>query len=218
MCRRVCRMGLLYRAMPELVGNGPGALATYREVARIHMQCINRGFLPTLGERFLTLLYQSIDADPNSALFIERKQGFVVGFIAGGRGMGSIYRQMLRRWPRLFVALLPALVNPRKLKRIFEIVGFSRKQKPVPGCPRAELFSIAVLESARGGGVASGLYDALKQHFADAGEVALCIVVGDSLVPAHRFYQRMGAVPMANISVHDGQGSTLYRHDLPKTD
>ncbi len=211
-------MGLLPPAMPELVSSGTTALATYREVARIHMQCINQGFLPTLGERFLTLLYQSIDTDPNSVLFIERNAGRVVGFIAGGRGMGSIYRQMLKRWPRLFLALLPALVNPRKLKRIVEIVGFSRKQKPVTACPRAELFSIAVLESARGGGVASGLFDALKQHFADEGESAFCIVVGDSLVPAHHFYQRMGATPMAQISVHDGQGSTLYRHDLPKTD
>lgn len=204
--------------MPELVDNEPGALSTYREVARIHMRCINQGFLPTLGEDFLTLLYQSIDADQNSALYIERKEGLVVGFIAGGRGMGSIYRQMLRRGHRLFVALLPALLCLRKLKRIVEIVGFSHKQKPVPGCPRAELFSIAVLESARGGGVASGLYDALKQHFAATGESAFCIVVGDSLVPAHHFYQRMGATPMAQISVHDGQGSTLYRHDLPKTD
>lgn len=203
--------------MPELVGNSMDASATYRELALIHMQCINQGFLPTLGEDFLALLYQSIDADSSSALFIERKAGRVVGFIAGGRGMGSIYQQMLRRWPRLFLALLPALVNPRKLKRIIEIVGFSRKQKPVPGCPRAELFSIAVLDSARGGGVASGLYEALKQHFSDAGESAFCIVVGNSLASAHRFYQRMGAIPMAQLSVHEGLGSTLYRHDLSKT-
>lgn len=202
--------------MPELVGNQLDALAIYRDVARIHMQCINQGFLPTLGERFLALLYQSIDADPKSTLLIERKKGDVVGFVAGGRGMGSIYRQMLRLWPRLFWALLPTLTNPCKLKRIVEIVFFSCKQKPVPGCPRAELLSIAVLESARGGGVAASLYESLKQQFADAGESAFCIVVGDSLVSAHRFYQRMGAVPIAQISVHKGQGSTLYQHDLSK--
>ena len=181
------------------------------------MQCINQGFLSTSGVGFLALLYRSIDADPNSALFIERIEGRVVGFVSGGRGMASIYRQMLKRWPRLFMELLPALVNPRKLKRIFEIVYFSCKKKPVSGCPNAELFSIAVLESARGGGVAARLYDALKRHFAADGQAAFCIVVGDSLGPAHHFYQRMGAVPMAQISVHEGQGSTLYRHDLPIT-
>lgn len=186
----------------------------YSEVAVIHIQCINQGFLPTLGVNFLTLLYESIDADPNSALFFERIDGKVVGFVAGGRGMGSIYRQMLRRWPRLILTLLPAFLSPRKIKRIVEIIWFSRKQKPVPGCPRAELFSIAVLASARGTGVAQRLYQALAQRFAEDGEPAFCIVVGDALAPAHRFYQRMGAVPMAQISVHDGQGSTLYRHDL----
>jgi len=141
--------------------------------------------------------------------------GKVVGFVAGGCGMGAIYRQMLRRWPRLLLALLPALLNPSKLKRIFEIVWFSRKQKPFPGCPRAELFSIAVLLPARGKGVAERLYQSLVQHFSDKQESAFCIVVGDNLAQAHRFYQRMGAVPMAHISVHQGQGSTLYRHDLP---
>jgi GNAT superfamily N-acetyltransferase len=197
-----------------MMQSGGALQPSFREVATIHSQSINQGFLPALGVNFLTLLYESIDADPNSALFFERIDGKVVGFVAGGRGMGSIYRQMLRRWPRLIWALLPALLSPGKIKRIVEIIWFSRKQKPMPGCPRAELFSIAVLEPARGTGVAQRLYQALAQRFSEDGEPAFCIVVGDALAPAHRFYQRMGAVPMAQISVHDGQGSTLYRHDL----
>lgn len=194
--------------------SGGASQPVYRELATIHSQSINQGFLPTLGVNFLTLLYESIDADPNSALFFERIDGKVVGFVAGGRGMGPIYRQMFKRWHRLTWALLPAIFNPSKIKRIVEIIWFGRKQKPVPGCPKAELFSIAVLASARGTGVAQRLYQALAQRFAEDGEPAFCIVVGDALAPAHRFYQRMGAVPMAQISVHDGQGSTLYRHDL----
>lgn len=200
--------------MPDVMSEGSDNLTTYREVAKIHMDCINQGFLPTLGDKFLVLLYESIEAAPDSALFVERIDGKVVGFVSGGRGMGSIYRQMLKRWPRLISALFPALLSPRKLKRIFEIVWFSRKQKPVPGCPAAELFSIAVQDSARGTGVAVRLYRALMEYFALDGETAFCIVVGDSLAPAHHFYQRMGAVPVAQISVHDGQGSTLYRHEL----
>jgi ribosomal protein S18 acetylase RimI-like enzyme len=187
---------------------------TYKEVAYLHLKGINQGFLSTLGVNFLTLLYESIDTDPNSALFFECIDGEVVGFVAGGRGMGSIYRQMLRRWPRLISALLPSLLSARKIKRIVEIIWISRKQKPAAGCPKAELFSIAVLESARGTGVAQRLYHALAQRFAEDGEPAFCIVVGNSLGSAHRFYKRMGAVPMGQISIHDGQGSTLYRHDL----
>jgi ribosomal protein S18 acetylase RimI-like enzyme len=200
--------------MPDAVSGKAAKAATYRAVAHIHATCINQGFLPTLGERFLSLLYEAIDADPSSALFVEEAEGAVVGFVAGGRGMGPIYRQMIKRWPQLLLALLPALLNPSKLKRIFEIVLFTRKQKPVSGCPKAELFSIAILDDARGRGVAERLYEALMQRFAEEGESAFCIVVGEGLAPAHRFYRRMGAVPMAEISVHQGQASTLYRHDL----
>lgn len=129
--------------------------------------------------------------------------------------MGSIYRQMLKRWPRLLAALFPALLNPVKLKRVFEIVWFGRKQKPVPGCPAAELFSIAVLDNVRRSGVAQGLYLELAERFFQEGEKAFCIVVGENLMTAHHFYRRMGAEPMAQICVHQGQMSTLYRHDLP---
>lgn len=185
-----------------------------REVAKIHSQSINQGFLSSLGVNFLTLLYESINVDPNSALFFECIDGKVVGFVAGGRGMGSIYRQMLRRWPRLISTLLPTLLSPRKIKQIVEIIWFSCKRESVQGCPKAELFSIAVLESERGSGVAKHLYRALAQRFAEDGESAFCIVVGDALTSAHRFYQRMGAFPVAQISIHDGHGSTLYRQDL----
>jgi len=202
--------------MTEVAGNKAEKAEVYRAVARIHAASINQGFLPTLGERFLALLYEAIDSDPNSALFIEQVNGEVVGFITGGRGMGTIYRQMFKRWLRLLVALLPTLLNFAKLKRVLEIVWYSRKQKPVPGCPRAELFSIAVLERARGSGVAQRLYQELATRFLKAGEDAFCIVVGENLAPAHRFYQRMGAAPMAQITVHQGHVSTLYRHDLSK--
>jgi ribosomal protein S18 acetylase RimI-like enzyme len=200
--------------MAEAANSGAAHAPMYAQVARIHASRINQGFLATLGSDFLTLLYEAIDADPASVLIVERLDGVIVGFVAGGRGMGSIYRQMLKRWPRLIVALLPSLLNPSKLKRVLEVLWFSRQQKPVPGCPKAELLSIAVLERVQGRSVAQRLYQALTTHFDHAGEPAFCIVVGDALTPAHHFYRRMGAVPMAQISVHKGQGSTLYRHTL----
>lgn len=186
----------------------------YIEVANMHLQNIEQGFLSTLGVDFLELLYESIDTAQNGALYVELIEDNVVGFVAGGRGIQSIYRQMLRRWPRLIWALMPALLSPRKVKRIFEILWFSYQHKTVPECPRAELFSIAVLKSARGTGVANRLFQALAQHFEEDGEPAFFIVVGADLAPAHRFYQRVGAIPIAQISIHQGQSSTLYRYNL----
>ena len=36
------------------------------------------------------------------------------------------------------------------------------------------------------------------------------IIVGAPLAPAHRFYRRMGAVPVAEMEVHGGAASTVY--------
>ena len=100
----------------------------YREIARLHIECIEDGFLPTLGEAFLALLYEAIDVDPNNALIVESKNGKVIGFVAGGSGMRSIYYQMLKRWPRLFHSLVFSLLNPCKLKKIFEVI-FNNSKK-----------------------------------------------------------------------------------------
>lgn len=41
--------------------------AIYRAVADLHTQNIDQGFLSTLGPGFLSLLYQAIDKNPESA-------------------------------------------------------------------------------------------------------------------------------------------------------
>jgi ribosomal protein S18 acetylase RimI-like enzyme len=189
----------------------------YIEVARIHSTCIDLGFLSSLGHSFLALLYEAIDADEKSILILEKKNDQVIGFVAGGRGMKSIYRKMLIRFPRVFISLVPSMLNPKKLKKIVELLFFGTKQKPLPSCPQAELLSIAVIDSARGGGLAQKLYGSLGQRFFQEGESAFRMVVGETLTPAHLFYQKMGAVPFAQVSVHKGQSSTLYRQDLPIT-
>jgi ribosomal protein S18 acetylase RimI-like enzyme len=201
--------------MPKADSVKVGKSLDYIEVARIHATCIDLGFLSSLGQCFLALLYEAIDADENSILILEKKKDKVVGFVAGGRGMKSIYRKMSIRLPRVFIALLPSMLNPRKLKKTIELLCFGNKQKPLPSCPEAELFSIAVIDSARGGGLAQKLYESLGQRFSQEGETAFCMVVGETLSPAHRFYQKMGAVSLAQVRVHKGQSSTLYRQDLP---
>lgn len=187
----------------------------YREVAQIHSTCIDLGFLSSLGDRFLALVYEAIDADENSVLILEKEAGKVIGFVAGGRGMKSIYGKMLLRFPRVLLALLPSLLNPKKLVKTIELLCFGERQKSFPSCPEAELLSIAVIDSARGGGVAQKMYYALGEHFFKDGESSFCMVVGDRLGNAHGFYKKMGAVPMAQVSVHKDHSSTLYRQDLP---
>ena len=186
------------------------AAERYRQVAALHADNIDQGFLATLGIPFLSLMYRAIDEAPGSVLLTEEQHGRVVGFVSGGDGMGAIYRRMLRHPLRLVLALLPSLVRPSRLKRILEILRYGGGTSTTHDLPRAELLSIAVAPHARGSGVAERLYRRLEENFAGRGLSAFRITVGDSLAPAHRYYRRMGAVPAGRVEVHAGEGSVVY--------
>lgn len=182
----------------------------YRQVARLHVRCLDQGFLATLGEGFLALMYEAIDAAEGAILITEDGGGQVTGFITGGSGMGPIYRRMLRSPVRLFLALAPALLRPAKVRRILEILRYSGDSTLPAGIPESELLSLAVAPECRGQGVADRLYGRLLEDFRSRGVEAFRIIVGAPLAPAHRFYRRMGAIEAGGIEVHDGEKSTVY--------
>lgn len=187
----------------------------YRQVARLHIDGINKGFLSSLGVNFLALLYECIDRSDSGVLIVVKSGGRVVGFVSGAAGIGPIYRMMLRSYGRLFLSLFPVLFSPKKIFRIVETVVFSRgKAIGALDLPDYELLSIAVDSNFRGGGYAKELFGRLVGHCSNNGIAAFKIVVGDALAPAHRFYQKMGAYPIASVEVHKGSGSVVYRKDV----
>lgn len=187
---------------------------TWQQVARLHVDNLDRGFLATLGPRFLALMYEAIDACDSAVLLVEKHENGTLGFVSGAQSMGPIYRQMLKHWPRLLTVLLPSLFNPRRLWRILEILRYSGKGSELADLPAFELLSIAVDPSARGQGVSELLYQALVVHCREHGIPAFKIVVGEELAPAHRFYQRMGARLVGDIEVHRGERSLLYVQEI----
>jgi GNAT superfamily N-acetyltransferase len=182
----------------------------YRQVAQLHVDNINQGFLATLGVGFVSLMYRAIDEATGSVLLVDERDGRVIGFVSGGKGMGPIYKRMLRYPLRLVIALLPSVFHPTRAWRILEILRYSRSRNMQADLPEAELLSIAVDPGYRGQQMAEGLYRRLKEYFLENGVTSFKIVVGDVLAPAHRFYQRMGAVPTAKLQVHEGAPSQVY--------
>lgn len=181
----------------------------YRQVAVLHATNIDQGFLATLGVPFLALMYRALDEAEESVLLTEEQGGRVLGFVSGGLGMGAIYRRMLRHPFRLALALLPSMVRPRRVIRILEILRYGGSAGAAD-LPHAELLSIAVDPVARGTGVSERLYRRLSEAFGRRGLASFKIVVGESLAPAHRYYRRMGAVPVAHVEVHAGERSVVY--------
>lgn len=186
----------------------------YQQVARLHIDNINQGFLATLGIGFVSLMYQAIDEAHDSVLLVEERDGCVAGFVSGGCGMGAIYKRMLHFPFRVGCTLLPSLLRPRRLLRILEILRYSRGHILPADLPDAELLSIAVDPACRGQQVAEQLYRRLEDHFRGAGIASFRIIVGEPLAPAHRFYQRMGAIALGTVEVHEGERSIVYLQRL----
>ena len=191
--------------------------ALYRRVAELHIANINQGFLATLGVGFLAQMYRAIDEGQGSALLVAKEGDHIIGFVAAGCGMRPIYLRMLWRWPQLFAALLPALLSPRRVWRILEILRYSSNgsARGASALPEAELLSIAVDAGVRGQGHADALYRSLCARLTSHDVLAFKIVVGAALAPAHRFYLRMGAEPVARTEVHRGEISTVYVQQIP---
>lgn len=189
--------------------------AAYRQVAQLHIDCIDQGFLPKLGPAFLALMYECMEEELGAVLLTCERNGRIVGFVTGAISLRGVYLRMLRRWLRLGLAMAPSLVRPKRVLRILEILRYSiGGDKAGPDLPRAELLSLAVDPAWRGKGCAEELYKALMSTLAAQGEPGFRIVVGEALVPAHKFYRRMGAQPAAKVEVHRGEASTVYVHRL----
>lgn len=186
----------------------------YRQVAQLHVDNINQGFLATMGVGFVSLMYQAIDEAQDSVLLVEERGNRVVGFVSGGKGMGAIYKRMLRHPLRLGLALLPSVVRPKRVLRILEILRYSQGKSLEADLPSAELLSIAVDPGFRGQQIADGLYRRLEAYFRSVRISAFKITVGDALASAQRLYQRMGALPAAKVEVHNGEASTVYVQKL----
>jgi len=208
------------RALLESCAQAPGRdtrVSIHRQVARLHIEMIGKGFLSSLGEAFLTEVYRAIDEDPSSVLFVEERAGRVIGFVAGTTGARSMYRRLLRRLPSVLWSLRGSLISPRRLAGMLKIARYVRHGGPsLPALPAAELLSIAVEPACRGTGVAEGLFRRLETHFGARGVEAFKIIAGEQLEPAHRFYRRVGARLEARFALHAGAESLVFVRECAK--
>jgi ribosomal protein S18 acetylase RimI-like enzyme len=185
----------------------------FHEIAKLHQEAINQGFLSSLGLSFLSLLYESIDKCPSGILVVEKDQGKIIGFASGTLGTVSIYKILLKSWFRLSLCLVPQLLCFSKIYKILEILLLSKKRKKDQ--VKTELLSIAVLPSYRGLGLAQKLYTSICNEFSKSDANSFSIVVGNELDRALNFYKKMGAERVHEIEVHRGSKSTVLHQKLP---
>ena len=114
--------------------------SVYVEVAQLHIKSIESGFLPTLGVRFLSLLYRCIDESDFAVLIVKYENDKLVGFVSATNGTSSIYRVLYSHPIRLIIILLALVCNLKKIKKIFDIFYYTHSGKR-SNYPNAELLA-----------------------------------------------------------------------------
>ena len=162
----------------------------------------------------LFFLYQAINRSPVSQLIIAKdKSGMVIGFVSISFNLPLLYRFFLLRYGGIvgFFAF-PKLLKWSRIKKVLNLFNYGKKktQKKVSALG-AELLSIVVDKEWRGMGVAEQLFNELMIIAnTKIKEKAFKIVVGKNLIPAQKFYEKMGAKKEGEISIHGNSTSYIY--------
>ena len=195
---------------PVRITGGPFDERQIAAVARLHAAEVSEGFLSSLGEPVLRLLYRHLATSGSCALFLaESEAGEPLGYICGTRDTGALYREFIRiRWRTSVQVLAPRLLHPRRILRAFETLRYPAAADA--DLPKAEVINFVVLPAHRGRGVATGLFRHLMRWFEAQGETAVKLVTGERQTRAHGFYEKSGAQLRGRTSIHRGGRSRIY--------
>jgi len=177
--------------------------------AELHRQCIDSGFLSSLGLTFLKNLYRAISACPAGFGYAwEDPQGRALGFIACAESTGKVFKQVLiRRGLPVALPLIRFLTRPSVVWRMVQTLRYPAQVSP--DVPAAEILSIAIRRQARRRGIATALLGAAMEEFARRGIDRVKVAVGAGNEPANRFYRRCG-FELALTRTHHGLPQNIY--------
>ena len=93
---------------------------------------------------------------------------------------------------------------------------FYPSKKEMQILPKAELLDIALLKKYQGRGLAQNLFREFSSSLYEVGIEEFKITIGEDLLQAQRFYEKLGATKSGTIEVHKGQKTLVYIYKMPK--
>jgi ribosomal protein S18 acetylase RimI-like enzyme len=180
-----------------------GTESDARGAASLHVSAIAEGFLPTLGEPFLTRLYRRVVRDPGS--FLLMSEG---GFLAGTEDVSALYRTFLVR-DGVVAGLAAAPRLARSWRKVLETMRYAKQEGGHEPLPPAELLAVAVDPAARGSGVGRALVTAFTEELRSRRTAGARVVVASDNTAAIGLYLACGFTRAASLEVHEGRSSTL---------
>jgi len=183
----------------------PASGADAETLARLHSAGIDTGFLPSLGHRFMTILYRSLIDDQDCVVIVAEDDAGPVGFVAGAVDTRRFYRKFLKgSGIAAGLAAAPYAVRPSVLRRVWESLTYEGV-----GTESAELLATALLPKARSQGLGTRLGAEFLRAMATRGARRVDVVVADGNAHAIAAYEKMGFLVSDTIEVHAGERSVV---------
>lgn len=180
-----------------------------KQVACLHISGIPTGFISSLGEKFVTALYESMTESPYGFGFVEETKGKVVGFVVFTINIKGLYKTIcLERGIRFFFLLFSKLISLKTIKKIFETLFYPSRTE-TRDLPKAELLSIVVADTERGKGIAGELIQHGLCECHNSGIEKVKVLVAEFNAPANHLYKKNGFELRAKFENH-GIVSNVY--------
>ncbi len=179
------------------------------QIAMLHIQGINTGFISSLGIDFVTALYEAIAKNKSSFGFVAEENDKVLGFVAFTTNINKLYKSViLKKGWRFALLLAGKMFSLKRIKKVFETLFYPSRIKKM-NLPLAELLSIVVADESQGKGLGLQLLQKGLAGCAKRGIDKVKVLVGADNKPANELYQKCGFELVGQIDNH-GVISNVY--------
>ena len=181
-----------------------------RDIASLHIQGINTGFISSLGIDFVTALYEAIAKSTSSFGYAVEDNDKVLGFVTFTTNLNRLYKSIIatKGW-RFALLLAGKMFSLQKIKKVFETLFYPSRIKKQMDVPSAELLSIAINPETCRRGLATQLVKKGFEYCQKMGLDRVKVLVAADNEPANKLYRKCGFRLVGQIDNH-GITSNVY--------
>jgi len=187
------------------------------EIVAIHREQISQGFLSSLGDDILELVFANIIDSKHSFLItaVDKSKSLTCGFICGTVDVRKLYGNFIfKKFFRATFHILPKLLTAERIRKIVETLIYPLKGDH-DSVPRAEFLDFALKAEYQGTGLAQQMFYEAVDAFYSMGIKEFKSPVNERLIVSQRFHEKMGARKASYVQIHKGQTSIVYVFDVP---
>lgn len=184
-----------------------------KEICNIDIENRAYDFLPSLGIKFLSLLYKEIIQIESDLSFVFIKDNKIVGFVIGVSHSSQIFKKVAIEYFFSFVKymLLKLFKNPLIIKNFLETIFYPMKESKAN--TDAELLVIGVNKKYQGFGIGSKLISSLNETFIKKSVTTYKVTVYKDNILANNFYIKNNFVFNTSFKMY-GKEWNIYTYNI----